>query len=98
MIKLLTFHICASYQVQQHEVASHGMNECGAYKFEYVKDSSLDEVQAFRHHPCPLVGTCHHGSVPSDLKSCKRKGSLILECKSVDSRDRKSTRLNSSHV
>ena len=59
------------------------MNECDAYKFEYVKDSSLGEVQAFRHHPCPLVGTYHHDSVPSDQKSCMHPRSLELEYKHV---------------
>src|SRR5699024_7418531 len=83
LTKHQTSRICASYLIQQYELVIPGMNECGANRFEYVMGSSLDEVQAFRHHPCPLVGTCHHDSVPSDQKSYKHLRSLRLEYKRV---------------
>ena len=59
------------------------MNEYGACKLEYGLGSSLAVIQAFRHHPYPLVGTYHRGSAPSDQKSCMHQDSSGLEYKRV---------------
>ena len=64
----------ASYQVQQSVMEDHGTNEYGACKLEYDWGRlHLAVIQAFHHHPCPLVGTCRHGSVPSGQKSCMHR-------------------------
>src|SRR5699024_11637415 len=81
--ELLIFHNGASFRFQRSAMVIHGMNACDACKFEYVTGSSLAVIQGIRHRPCPLVGTYHHDSDPSDLIACKHSSSSKLEYKRV---------------